>query len=446
MKSKILLLYTFLSFILLNVKSQNLVPNPSFEMIADCDLYFDEFEKTKDWKGYNFTPDIFNACSKAAFLGVPFNVFDRQPAATGKGYAGLLTYHKDYPNEVIGAKLINPLQKGEKYKVSFKTSRAKSHAQYATNNLGVLFTNTPEKAYNSKQVHINHSEVITESEVWITIEGIFEADQAYQYITIGNFFDKQSTSVEKLAEGTFEAAYYFIEDVSVSKVGTSTETTTLKKEEIPNKEEKNFKKEETVTIAFAGKVLDAETKRPLVAMVEFIVPNTTTKKDYETDYMTGQFAFTNLAAPKSFLVKISARNYYTITQTIQLKDEKRIKKEFYLQQLHAGQDIELRNVSFKSGLDELNPASFEELNQLIQLLRDNPTMKIQTSGYTDDQSQTELARKRAKAIKDYLEKIGKINPNRISTQAYYETTPSRQSAAAADEPVKVERVEFKILN
>jgi outer membrane protein OmpA-like peptidoglycan-associated protein len=447
-------------------KAQNLVPNPSFEQVSDCDLYFDDFDnKASSWKGYNFTPDLFNACAQSSYLGVPNNVFDRQPAHSGKGYAGILTYHWEFPNEIIGTKLLQPIRKGEKYEVSFKVSRAASHALYATNNLGLLFTNQPEKSYNCQQAHLLDNQVITESEVWLTIAGVFLADADYQYLVIGNFFDRSRTKLQKMSGGAFDAAYYFIDDVYVGKAKSEAQVTInqaitqnplvrteTKKEEKPTLETKNENKKQNAsekpapTIAISGKVMDADTKRPLVALVEFIVPDSPQKQDYETDFYTGQYAFANLKKPEKFTIRLSARNYYPQVVSFFPKNEPRIQKDFYLYPLRAGQSIELKSVYFKSNEAEILPQSYEELNRVTEILNDNPKMRIELSGYTDRQDQIELALRRAKAVKAHLETVGKIDPRRLSFQAYHQTQPPKYAGGAAEESGKIERIEFKILN
>lgn len=441
----LLLLYLHLCIAPL-IFAQNLVPNPSFEELSTCDFYFDEFDKVKSWKGYSFTPDLFNACCVTPYLRVPNNIFDNQTAATGKGYAGILTYHQDqkrYKNEIIGAKLLQKLHKGKKYRVSFKLSFAKDYSQYASNNIGLLFSNQPDSSYNSQLVHLNCSEVMDNSDVWQEISGVFLADQDYEYVLIGNFFLEKQTKLIRQEGGNFVAAYYFIDDVKVVETQESEKEAPVTIVEAKEEAEKI----EAATIAISGKVYDAETKRPIVAKVEYLVQNTNNRKSYETDYVSGSYAFANLLSPPDFILNVSARNYYTITQYVNLdQGEKRLKKDFYLQPLRAGNEIDLPNIVFAPESKEILPKSYAELNKLIQVMRDNPTMRIQLSGFTDSENDLALARERAKAIRDYLEKFGQIERSRLSVEAYYQTEPPRYVGNAADESQSIERVGFKILN
>ncbi len=443
--------------------AQNLVPNPSFEQITDCNLYFDQIDKVKFWKGYHFTPDAFHACAESPFLRTPSNTFDVQSPATGKGYIGILTYHWEFDNELVGAKLLSPVKAGKKYEIKLKVSRAAAHARYATNHLGILFSNQPEKAYNDRKYHWLVTEVIEESDVWHEIKAIISPEQDFAYIVIGNFFPDKENTIRKMESGSFDAAYYFIDDVSVLQVADDTPLSEVQKpapsEAQPYKTPTSRKTEKKPTqttsteqngsnrslISLSGTVYDAETKQPLAAEIQYYIPDTKLKDSYDADYRTGQFAFTGIEQ-KDFMLEISARNYYAITQKIQVNSFERIRKDFYLQPLRAGQQIPLKEVLFEKGNTDFDPEAFPELNRLVQILKDNPKMKIETGGYTDNPDHQDLAKARAEAVKKYLVEIGKISPERISTQSYYKTQPRKNEGSAAEDNLPMERVEFKILN
>ncbi|TAE69515.1 MAG: OmpA family protein [Bacteroidetes bacterium] len=432
------------------ITAQNLVKNPSFEEITSCDIYLDDFKKVKHWEGFSFTPDIFSTCSESQYFKTPKNIFDTQTPASGNNYAGFLTYHRDYPIELIGQKLEKPIQKGDKISVSFKVSRAVSHSNTATNNIGLLFTNQPQKALKSKKVHINQTEILTEGEIWHEIKGIIEADSTYEYFVIGNFFSKEDTRKQKMNAGTFEAAYYFIDDVSITTYAGEIPATKISEK---NKEETKIitnpleesKKLDMQKVAIAGKIFDANTREPLVAVVEFFVPEMADKQQYETDDITGQYAFAGIFCPERFGLRITARNYYPIVEVLYREGKPRYARDFYLMPLKTRQNIELHHVEFIANEDELAPNSFEELNRLIEVLREHPTMKIELGGYTDNESQLALAQKRAMSIKKYLIKFGQINEKRMITKSYH-SLPAKNTGALSGEKEKFERMMFKILN
>ncbi len=88
--------------------------------------------------------------------------------------------------------------------------------------------------------------------------------------------------------------------------------------------------------------------------------------------------------------------------------------------------IILKNIFFETASASLLPVSTKELQRLYQLLIDNPSMKIQINGHTDDVGNDEdnlaLSRDRAKAVFNYLIQEG-ISETRLSFKGYGETTP-----------------------
>jgi len=73
------------------------------------------------------------------------------------------------------------------------------------------------------------------------------------------------------------------------------------------------------------------------------------------------------------------------------------------------------------------------LKRNIQILKDNPKVKVRIAGYTsargtEDYNQR-LSERRADAVRDYLTKEGIIAPDRLSTIGYGKTRPAMYEAA-----------------
>ena len=198
----------------------NLVPNPSFEEYTSCPSAYgaENFIEAKGWANYHYTPDYYNECASNINVGVPSNFFGNQQPSDGKAYVGFTVYHYSAPNEIIGMKLLQPIKKGKKYKFSIKVSLAENYSNYASDNIGILFTNTPEKAHNAGIYHFKSDRIIKDSENWTTIEGVFFADDDYEHMLIGNFFDAPHTTVEKISDSHYNASYYFIDEVFLSSL------------------------------------------------------------------------------------------------------------------------------------------------------------------------------------------------------------------------------------
>jgi outer membrane protein OmpA-like peptidoglycan-associated protein/tetratricopeptide (TPR) repeat protein len=88
--------------------------------------------------------------------------------------------------------------------------------------------------------------------------------------------------------------------------------------------------------------------------------------------------------------------------------------------------IVLKNVFFETSKADLRKESRVELNKLRLLLTENPNMKIEISGHTDnvgsDADNLSLSEKRAKAVRDYLIQNG-ISAERLTYKGYGKTQP-----------------------
>ncbi len=110
--------------------------------------------------------------------------------------------------------------------------------------------------------------------------------------------------------------------------------------------------------------------------------------------------------------------------------------------------VVLENIFFETGSAVLLPASYPELKKLLQVLHENPTMKIEIRGHTDDVGTEEdnqvLSDNRAKAVFQYLID-NKIDVSRLSYKGFGETHPIAGNDTDSGRQ-KNRRTEFVILN
>lgn len=101
-------------------------------------------------------------------------------------------------------------------------------------------------------------------------------------------------------------------------------------------------------------------------------------------------------------------------------------KNIPLQPIEANASIVLNNVFFDVNKYDLQPASLAELDKLVQLLNENPTLKIQISGHTDSIGKAadnlKLSDNRAKSVVSYLVSKG-IAVTRLTAKGYGSTVP-----------------------
>ncbi len=243
MKYVIIIYSLFIFFV---AKSQNLVPNYSFEIYEDCpNDYVNEAikELIPGWylptKG---TSDYFNACSKFQ-VNVPNNFIGHMYAKDGQAYAGIILIEKP-PQDSVKSKIINyreylqtelnePLLKGKSYEVKFHYAIA-TYSTYAVNNIGAYISKAKIKRRASTrvlkyspQIKADTSFVNTEKDVWFEVADTLFARGGEKYLTIGNFYTDTNTryltlDMSDLRKSLREMiarnkiAYYYIDMVSVT--------------------------------------------------------------------------------------------------------------------------------------------------------------------------------------------------------------------------------------
>lgn len=160
----------------------------------------------------------------------------------------------------------------------------------------------------------------------------------------------------------------------------------------------------------------------------------------------------NIVKNTSYKLKISSNDYFTLTDYMEFsRFEKKsayiVERNFGMDRLHIGQRIELKNIFFERGNDELNERSYEDLDKLVELLKEHPKMKIEIGGHTDNtgsaRANLKLSQHRVDAVKQYLVSRG-IRKQNIKGVGY---GGSESVASNAHESTRKlnRRVEFKIL-
>ena len=113
----------------------------------------------------------------------------------------------------------------------------------------------------------------------------------------------------------------------------------------------------------------------------------------------------------------------------------------------------LNNIYFAYNKADINPEAARELDKLVQLLNDNPEIKIEMGSHTDsiasDSYNLELSQRRAESTVNYLIRKG-IEPKRLEAKGYGERVPIARNTNpdGTDNPVgrqKNRRTEFRIL-
>jgi outer membrane protein OmpA-like peptidoglycan-associated protein len=204
------------------------------------------------------------------------------------------------------------------------------------------------------------------------------------------------------------------------------------------------------SLILQGHITDMKSGDPLVAKVEIINLD---KSQVVATALSNKEGFYKVKLPSkiNYGIEISAKDYLMYLDVLNLISEpsdELIVKDFKLERVEVGQKIVLENIFFETGKATLKPESYNSLEQVKKLMENNPSLRIEISGHTDNvgsqKSNQKLSENRAKAVADYL--IGQgIEKSRIEYKGYGESQPIAPNNTEEGR-AKNRRVEFKILS
>lgn len=212
---------------------------------------------------------------------------------------------------------------------------------------------------------------------------------------------------------------------------------------------------EQLKLAFRleGTVFNKETNLPLAnALVSLNKANGSPLK-VQTDE-TGSFKF-NLDENANYDLLADKTNFRNTTanlNTIGLAESKVIKKDLYLSPIVIDKAIRLENIYYDFDKSNIRPDAAKELDKLVAILVENPTIWIELGSHTDsrgnDQYNQWLSQSRANSAVQYMIDKG-IEKSRITAKGYGEKVPVNEctngvKCSEADHQLN-RRTEFKIV-
>lgn len=200
-----------------------------------------------------------------------------------------------------------------------------------------------------------------------------------------------------------------------------------------------------------GIITDAITQKPLQATIE-LVDNTKNEiiATFQSNGSTGKY-LVSLPAGKNYGIAVKCEGYLFHSENFDIpltNGYQEVNKDVQLKNVKVGSKIVLKNIFFDTDKSTLRSESTAELERLIKLLNDIPTLKIEISGHTDsrgsDDHNLKLSDARAKAVVDYLVAKG-ISKDRLKSAGYGETKPI-DSNDTEEGLQNNRRTEFEILS
>lgn len=204
------------------------------------------------------------------------------------------------------------------------------------------------------------------------------------------------------------------------------------------------------TLWVKGKVFDAKTTNGLPSAVE--LTNLTTREvvsKVQTDE-TGNYLIT-LPIGRDYAFNVNRKGYLFYSENfsfVQKSPDSTYNIDIPLQPLEANASIVLKNIFFDVNKTDLKPESQVELDNVVQLMKDNPTLKIQINGYTDNVGKAadnlKLSNGRAASVVAYITSKG-ITADRLSSQGFGATQPV-DTNDTEEGKAKNRRTELKVLS
>jgi len=178
-----------------------------------------------------------------------------------------------------------------------------------------------------------------------------------------------------------------------------------------------------------GIITNAESGEKISADVQLIdLASGNVMNSFSSDPASGYYLI-SIPSGKNYALNVSKKGFLFHSENFSLADHnpsEPYELNIKLQPMKTGESVVLKNIFFETGSAELKKESTVELDKLISLLKENPTMKIEIGGHTDnvgsDNDNLALSENRAKSVYDYLIKVG-VGAARLSFKGYGETKP-----------------------
>lgn len=213
-----------------NVVGDNIVPNPSFELLDQNPIgWYYNGKHFTDVMKYWESPTPSSPDAYTPKVSVPPNWaekgFGKQKARTGKNFVGLTLYGcangKPHCREYIQIQLREPLIIGQMYYCEFWVTHLLHGLRQ--NNIGAVFSErrlsygtevqlTPKPQVFAKDV------VMCKNLEWVRISGTFTATNEAEFLVIGNFLNDSLTTTKAAWKEPFNFGYYYFDDVMLKKV------------------------------------------------------------------------------------------------------------------------------------------------------------------------------------------------------------------------------------
>ncbi|MFO7951101.1 MAG: OmpA family protein [Candidatus Fermentibacteraceae bacterium] len=192
-----------------------------------------------------------------------------------------------------------------------------------------------------------------------------------------------------------------------------------------------------------GTVIDSESGDAVVANIS--IDDMEEPIAVETDE-DGVF---RLEVPEgTWTIKCEAEDYITRSKPIVVEADGSTVVDFELRPaLREGQVLSFSNIYFEVGSSTIQSQSYDVLDQIVEMLKENEDARVQIAGHTDSDGSAsynqQLSEQRAASVFQYLVNHG-ISASRLETIGFGESQPAVPNTSAANK-AQNRRIEFTVL-
>ncbi len=198
-----------------------------------------------------------------------------------------------------------------------------------------------------------------------------------------------------------------------------------------------------------GTIYDAKTNKVLDALIEITdLKNNTILHEAYSNIYDGEFVAT-LPEGHEYSLNVSKEGYLFYSENFALtkyREGEPFILKVPLQTIEVGNKVVLKNIFFDTNKFTLKATSQTELQKLIDFMTENPNLKVEILGHTDnvgdDKLNQTLSENRAKTVYNYLVKSG-ISHNRLTYKGYGKIKPQADNTSESGRAAN-RRTEFMI--
>ena len=199
------------------------------------------------------------------------------------------------------------------------------------------------------------------------------------------------------------------------------------------------------TTKVEGTLVDSVSSKPLKGIVSIIDTDNGIEVASKFIRPDGTFDF-ELIEGSHYAMLIQSPDFFSVEKQFTLKGDTVM--TLLTNSIDYKLPLIFKNIEFEPGKASILSGMHSTLDRIAVFLVDHPTFRLSIAGHTDSRGDPEvnekLSQDRAEEIRRYIERKGKLQPNRIESFGFGSSKPLKDELTEADAQVN-RRVEFRLI-